>query len=55
MFCYFIEFQGKGDMLTWWLHGLDPAYQEPAPGTDGSKQGSQVIAVQESQTKQDNA
>ena len=42
-------------MLTWWLHGLAPAYQKPAPGTDGSKQACRVIAVQESQNQQDNA
>ncbi|XP_060572247.1 atrial natriuretic peptide receptor 1-like [Ruditapes philippinarum] len=86
-----IAVKGKGDMLTWWLHGLEPSYKEPPPGTEGgihapategskhasatevgihapaseggirasgsdaNKPGSQVIAVRESQTKQDNA
>lgn len=40
-------------MLTWWLHGIEPTYKSTTSG--GSQQGSQVIAVRESQTKQDNA
>lgn len=52
-----IPVKGKGEMLTWWLHGIDPTYQEDksASPEGGGQTGSQVIAVKESQTKHDNA
>ncbi|XP_045159453.1 atrial natriuretic peptide receptor 1-like [Mercenaria mercenaria] len=50
-----IAVKGKGDMLTWWLNGYMPTYKEGKKSRDGSGQGSQVIAVRESQTRQDNA
>lgn len=58
MLWYNIEYlQGKGDMLTWWLHGHDPAWVEEnaAPAPEAETEGSGVIAVKESDMRQNNS
>ncbi|KAL4235759.1 hypothetical protein ACF0H5_004151 [Mactra antiquata] len=52
-----IAVKGKGDMLTWWLNGWDPAWLEAqqAPAPETLNEGSGVIAVRESDLQQNNS